>query len=975
MIKKMDISSDFQKIRDALQEKGGLSEEELMNVTKIPADKFNSLLDEMFSQSEIAMKNGKFLLLEKKKERKIEGKTAEKWFDLGYEEKDFGKKIEYYSKCLELDPKNAVAWNNKGDALRELGKYEEAIRCYDKLIAINMKDVVPWNKKGVTLGNLGRYVEAIRCFDKALKINFYDKEVKNNRKIAEEKLRVQKEEEQKRLWALNARNRKKVVEEKVRDEKSKKEQIRLRALSARNSAKLAIDNIREFDVPTKRLDELIEKSESAMQFDDYDNAIKFANQAEREALAEKERRIPEKERRIERRKAAKELVKSAQEAKNPEEVLEYFSKALEIDPNFGGAISGKKLAEEKLKEKRRKYPLSSLNEGKYEEAFEFFKEEEAEAIRLKETHEKTNFDDVIHQREDELNKEANRIMRSGGGVDEFKGYLEEVLVSMAEELLLPDKEKNVLWGSAYENLERGLPFEFSRERIEQLRHRYNRYTEIADFISTIKSEITKIKSSGVKIQNAEEILKNARKRLNEGNYEEAYHLSKEAERIAKETDTEFKEAKDWIKSADTTIKKIKEFCDVSEVDDILDKANSAFSGGIYEDAIKYAKQAEETTKKKREESKPEIEVDIPEKAFKSNYWESLNLIVINKGNAHAKEVKIFFSKEVEVKGLKELSVNSGEEEKLSIVLKPNELGEVPLDIKTSYKDADGKEYSAENLFMLNVTEEPPGKGEKYETPTEKKEVTFERAIYDPCKRDFVDGRLPRMKEWINRYDPDAYWFAMSIQNNTDRAIDEWGVELEFSSALKIKEAKIGGIEIEIPHEAHLNTFKISVPMEYGFVIPKGGSQRVYFKLRADKPKTTYEISGVFKSEVTGDVLIRAKEFMYLCDASVSPEAVKIELKKTFSEKDTARLALSFKTVQEIDRMCDQDAKTEEYLDKLLVLRNYTEVFSDKFTIHVDEFSRFMEQEQICYLDDEYKRKVRRFCTNLVDVWINEFLKG
>ena len=94
-----------------------------------------------------------------------------------------------------------------------------------------------------------------------------------------------------------------------------------------------------------------------------------------------------------------------------------------------------------------------------------------EAVRSKG---ETNFDDVIYRREEELNKEANRIMRSGGGVEEFKGYLEEVLVSMADELLLPVKEKNVLWESAYENLERGLPFEFSRERTEQLRHRYNR---------------------------------------------------------------------------------------------------------------------------------------------------------------------------------------------------------------------------------------------------------------------------------------------------------------------------------------------------------------------------------------------------------------------------------------------------------------------------------------------------------------------
>jgi DNA mismatch repair protein MutS2 len=86
----------------------------------------------------------------------------------------------------------------------------------------------------------------------------------------------------------------------------------------------------------------------------------------------------------------------------------------------------------------------------------------------------TNFDDVIYRREEELNKEANRIMRSGGGVDEFKGYLEEVLVSMADELLLPNKDRNVLWGSAYANLERGLPFEFSRETIAQLRNQYNR---------------------------------------------------------------------------------------------------------------------------------------------------------------------------------------------------------------------------------------------------------------------------------------------------------------------------------------------------------------------------------------------------------------------------------------------------------------------------------------------------------------------
>jgi len=42
---------------------------------------------------------------------------------------------------------------------------------------------------------------------------------------------------------------------------------------------------------------------------------------------------------------------------------------------------------------------------------------------------------------------------------------------------------------------------------------------------------------------------------------------------------------------------------------------------------------------------------------------------------------------------------------------------------------------------------------------------------------------------------------------------------------------------------------------------------------------------------------------------------------------------------------------------------------------VEEFARFMKEDKTGYLDDKYRRKVRRFRTNLVDVWISEFLEG
>ncbi len=85
-----------------------------------------------------------------------------------------------------------------------------------------------------------------------------------------------------------------------------------------------------------------------------------------------------------------------------------------------------------------------------------------------------NFDEVMYRWEEALNKEVDRIMRSGGGADDFKAYLDEVVVSMADELMLTGEDKDILLESAYENLERGPPFEFSRGKTEVLRQRYNR---------------------------------------------------------------------------------------------------------------------------------------------------------------------------------------------------------------------------------------------------------------------------------------------------------------------------------------------------------------------------------------------------------------------------------------------------------------------------------------------------------------------
>ncbi len=66
-----------------------------------------------------------------------DGKTAKEWFELGFSAKDPEKQLEYYTKALEINPKFVEAWFNKGDTLRDLRKYEEAMVCFDKALEVN----------------------------------------------------------------------------------------------------------------------------------------------------------------------------------------------------------------------------------------------------------------------------------------------------------------------------------------------------------------------------------------------------------------------------------------------------------------------------------------------------------------------------------------------------------------------------------------------------------------------------------------------------------------------------------------------------------------------------------------------------------------------------------------------------------------------------------------------------------------------
>ena len=83
----------------------------------------------------------------------------------------FQDAIKCYDKSLKINPRYDLAWGNKGNALKHLGKPQEAIECFDKALEINPRFAEMWSNKGNALSELGKHQEAIECFDKALEIN------------------------------------------------------------------------------------------------------------------------------------------------------------------------------------------------------------------------------------------------------------------------------------------------------------------------------------------------------------------------------------------------------------------------------------------------------------------------------------------------------------------------------------------------------------------------------------------------------------------------------------------------------------------------------------------------------------------------------------------------------------------------------------------------------------------------------------
>jgi len=81
---------------------------------------------------------------------------------------DFEKAIETFGRARELESVFSDPSNNTGVAHTKLGAHDEASNWYDIAISAQPRNPIAWSNRGVLLAHLKRYKEALACFDQSL---------------------------------------------------------------------------------------------------------------------------------------------------------------------------------------------------------------------------------------------------------------------------------------------------------------------------------------------------------------------------------------------------------------------------------------------------------------------------------------------------------------------------------------------------------------------------------------------------------------------------------------------------------------------------------------------------------------------------------------------------------------------------------------------------------------------------------------
>ena len=88
-----------------------------------------------------------------------------------HDREEYEKAIEHYSRAIELDSRNSLAYLYRADAYTFLDNYEKAITDYTRGIELNPLEATAYMNRGKAYTHLDKYDEAILDYRESLRLN------------------------------------------------------------------------------------------------------------------------------------------------------------------------------------------------------------------------------------------------------------------------------------------------------------------------------------------------------------------------------------------------------------------------------------------------------------------------------------------------------------------------------------------------------------------------------------------------------------------------------------------------------------------------------------------------------------------------------------------------------------------------------------------------------------------------------------
>ena len=162
-------------------ESAPFSKLQILPTNSIPVSIWGSLDDAFVNVAKEIRKAVQELLIEQLKDENFNE----------YLEKRCIEVLATYDQAIDIDPQNALAYSNKGDALYALRRYEEASRAYEEAVHLDAENTMAYNGKGKTLYKLHYYEEALFAHNEAIRLDPYLAEAYRDKAVVLETLAAQ----------------------------------------------------------------------------------------------------------------------------------------------------------------------------------------------------------------------------------------------------------------------------------------------------------------------------------------------------------------------------------------------------------------------------------------------------------------------------------------------------------------------------------------------------------------------------------------------------------------------------------------------------------------------------------------------------------------------------------------------------------------------------------------------------------------